>query len=212
FMLMEHYAPTFKDYKFRSEVALKFTKGKPKRYVTELTMHGHSDLVYAEHDDYAYFNIVEADSSKQNVMSFFRIKAGTAPTLHAKKVLDRDWSCFALAPHAHHLARKIWVYAVRPGADTVGLIKINDWRAEWQLMYLTDKFLYLPKGTEIHMFFTYDNTENNPENPHRPPRDAIYSFNADQEMMEFFLFCVPYRKGDENRKVRYPKSAGFLFE
>jgi hypothetical protein len=207
FLLLEHYAPTSKDYKFKSEVALKFTRGKPKRFVTELTMHGHSDLVVAEHHAYERLEL-----NDENRMTFFKIEAGTAPTLHAQKTLDKDWSCFGFAPHAHHLARKIVVYAVRPQGDTVPLVKIDDWRAEWQWMYLTDKFLYLPKGTTVHMFFTYDNTENNPENPYFPPRDVVYSFNADQEMMEFFLFCVPYKRGDEHRKVKYPRSAGYLFE
>lgn len=212
FMLMEHYAPTDKDYTFKSEVSLKFTQGKPKRYVTELTMHGHSDLVYTEYDNYAYFHLTKSDSMQESAMTMFKIPAGKVVTLHAKKTLDKDWSCFAVCPHAHHLARKIVTYAVTPSGDTLPLVRINDWRAEWQLMYLTQRFIYFPKGTTVHMFFTFDNTENNPENPYFPPRDAIYSFNADQEMMEFFLFCVPYKPGDERKKVKYPKSAGYLFE
>jgi hypothetical protein len=133
----------------------------------------------------------------------FLIPADTVVTLHCIKNIKEDISAFSLLVHAHHLAKSILAYVVTPKKDTIPLLKIPKWNFDWQFIYKFKKFEIIPKNSTIHYFVEYDNTINNLENPNSPPKDIHYSFEADQEMMELFIYYVPYAKGDEKIQLDY---------
>jgi hypothetical protein len=43
----------------------------------------------------------------------------------------------------------------------------------------------------------YDNTQQNPRNPTRPPKDVGYGWGTKDEMMNLVIYYVKYRVGDE---------------
>ena len=131
------------------------------------------------------------------------LQADRVITFHSMNTIEQDLSAFSVLAHAHHLARKMLAYAVTPKNDTIPLLRINDWDFNWQYIYKFNKYVKLPKDTEIHFWVTYDNTANNPENPFVPPRDITSSFKEDDEMMELFIYSVPHKTGDENKLVEY---------
>lgn len=131
------------------------------------------------------------------------IPANTIQTFHYSETVTSDLSVFSVYGHAHHLCKNMLAYAVTPNNDTIPLLKINDWKFNWQLTYRFEKYIKIPKDSEIHFYATYDNTINNPENRHNPPKDVYASFMADDEMMEFFLMYLDYQEGDELLKIDY---------
>ncbi len=133
----------------------------------------------------------------------FYIPKDSVVSLHCRKVIKEDISAFSLLVHAHHLAKSMLAYVVTPKNDTIPLLKIPKWNFNWQFIYKFKKFEIIPKNSIVHYFVEYDNTINNLENPNFPPKDIHYSFEADQEMMELFIYYVPYSKGDEKMPLDY---------
>ena len=66
--------------------------------------------------------------------------------------------------------------------------------------------LKIPAGSEIIVKATYDNTENNPDNPFSPPKvikerqnlNGKGSMRTSDEMLQFIINYLPYEEGDEN--------------
>lgn len=157
-------------------------------------------------DDCRRFTTVALHGHRHTVGGTFHIPADSVVTLHSRRRVADSLSAFAVLVHAHHLAREMLAYAVVPTGDTIPLLHIPEWDFNWQFIYKFKEYELVPKGSVIHFFVTYDNTAGNPENPHFPPLDVRYSFDADQEMMELFLFGVPFMEGDRGREVIYPNS------
>ncbi len=154
-------------------------------------------------DDCRRFSTVALHGHRHLVNGPFRIPADSVITLHSKRMLKDTVSVFALLAHAHHLAVEMIAFAVTPANDTVPLLRIPRWDFNWQFIYKLPEYVVLPKGTVVNFFVKYDNTSKNHENPFNPPRNVNYSFDADQEMMELFLFHVPFKSGDAGRVINY---------
>jgi hypothetical protein len=182
FIFLIHYAPYPVMESDSSVFIMHITREKNLREYATFSLHGHSD--------------VQGER--------FFIPAGQKVTLHASKTIEEDLSAFAVLAHAHHLARAMKAYCITPQQDTIPLLLIDNWDFNWQFLYKFRNYEKLPAGSVVHFFVAYDNTTDNPENPNNPPKDVSYSFDADQEMMEFFIYHVPYRDGDELLKIEYP--------
>jgi len=185
FYFLIHYIPTPVEEYDSSSFNIYTYKDKPERYI----------------------EVIPIWSSHHMVNGPLLIPADTVITFHSVNTIEKDLSAFSVLAHAHHLAQKMLAYAVTPINDTISLLRINDWDFNWQYIYKFKKYIVLPKGTKVHFWVTYDNTPNNPENPFVPPRDITSSFKADDEMMELFIYTVPYKANDENESVVY--SEGF---
>ena len=68
-------------------------------------------------------------------------------------------------PHSHLICKSIIYYAVKPGIDTIKLVKINKWDFEWQDYYTFKKLVKIPNGYRLYSKHIYDNTATNPNNP-----------------------------------------------
>ena len=106
-------------------------------------------------------------------------------------MLPVDVTLLSIYPHAHYLARDIRAVAVLPDGAERSLIWIKDWNFNWQDIYQYAKPIRLPRGTIIATRFTYDNSSDNPRNPHQPPRDVIYGPHSSDEMADLWLQVVP---------------------
>ncbi len=69
-----------------------------------------------------------------------------------------------------------------PDGQTLTLLRIDDWDLDWQDQYTFAKPVSLPKGTELVTTIVYDNSVDNPENPHSPPQTISWGRESNDEM------------------------------
>lgn len=151
-----------------------------------------------------YYGVLTyADSTEGLLNPPFLIPANTKRTLIAD--LPTAWiapvplSVLSLTPHAHVVATSFKAYSYRPGfTDTIPLIHIPKWDFYWQGTYTLRKPLKLNTNRTTRAEVTYDNTVNNPENPHSPPQDVRWGEKTSDEMLYLFASVVTYQTGDEN--------------
>jgi hypothetical protein len=87
-------------------------------------------------------------------------------------------------------------YAVLPDGKRVTLIHIPHWDFNWQQQYLYPRPLRLPADTRVEMEFTYDNSADNPRNPHQPPQRVRYGPGSTDEMAGLHITVVPVQESD----------------
>ena len=95
-----------------------------------------------------------------------------------------------ILPHAHYLAKELKGYADLPDGTRRWLMAIQNWDFNWQGEYQYPAPIQLPKGTRVTMEWTFDNSTNNPRNPHSPPRRVTYGSDTTDEMAEMWLQVV----------------------
>jgi tetratricopeptide (TPR) repeat protein len=116
------------------------------------------------------------------------IPAGTKHhTVTDEFTLPIDVDVHTIFPHAHSLCRELQVVAERPDGSHEPLIAIGHFDENWHDSYRYRQPVRLPRGTRLLSTFTYDNSEDNIRNRHRPPRRVVYGSNADDEMAEVYL-------------------------
>jgi Flp pilus assembly protein TadD len=111
-------------------------------------------------------------------------------------VLPVDVEVSGVQPHAHYLAREIKGLATLPDGTRTWLIYIKDWDFDWQDFYAYAKPVVLPKGTELTMEITYDNSAGNRRNPHSPPRRVTWGQKSSDEMGDLWIQVVPRHAAD----------------
>jgi tetratricopeptide (TPR) repeat protein/mono/diheme cytochrome c family protein len=113
--------------------------------------------------------------------------------------LPIDVDLLAVYPHAHYLARDILAAAALPDGSSKTLLRIKKWDLNWQEVFRYVEPVRLPKGTEVTMRYTYDNSEDNIANPNHPPQRVKAGNRASDEMAHFWLQVLP---------VNYPADQG----
>ncbi len=174
-ILNVHYAPSPIPLTDQSAVNFYFAKGPVGREVQTLTMNE---------------NFITNQP--------FMLKAEAKPTFYMHTArLPEAVSLISVMPHMHRLGKTFLSYAITPTDEVIPLIKIPAWDFNWQTTYQFDTLVHLPKGTIIFAEATYDNTAQNPENPHRPPKDITYGWGTKDEMMNLIFYYVKHQPGDE---------------
>jgi Flp pilus assembly protein TadD len=115
--------------------------------------------------------------------------------------LPIDVKVLAIYPHAHYLGHDLNAYATLPDGTTRSLIRIRDWDPAWQGVFRYRDAIDLPRGTVISMRYSYDNSENNPRNPHSPPRRVTAGNQSTDEMCHLWLQVVPKTSDGSDRRV-----------
>ena len=82
-------------------------------------------------------------------------------------------------------------------------MRINKWDFRWQYYYTYTNPVKIPKGSVIHVYGVYDNTDKNPNNPFHPPQqikqgEGNESMQTTEEMFQFIFTYMPYKNGDES--------------
>jgi hypothetical protein len=117
-------------------------------------------------------------------------------------VLPGDTDLLSVYPHAHYLGKDIRVEAKLPDGTSRTLLHIAKWSFHWQQDYRYLSPVFLPRGTTISMRFTYDNSDENPQNPHHPPVHVTYGGNSSDEMGNLALQLLPRVPSDAAIIVR----------
>lgn len=179
-----HYGPSAIDTFDFSRIELYFAEKRPERPLKELQM---------------------GTLGETPVVPEFIVKAGTISEFSTRYKVPADMSVLTINPHMHLLGQEFTAYAISENKnDTIPLIHIPKWDFRWQYFYTFKHILKIPKGYEIVVNATFDNTIHNPNNPYSPPKTITESgkhMKTTDEMFQFFITYVPYRVGDENIKL-----------
>ena len=111
-------------------------------------------------------------------------------------LLPVDVDVLGIYPHAHLLGRDLQGYALLPDGRKEWLIWIDDWDWNWQAVYRYQNPISLPKGTLLVMRYTYDNSSDNPLNPHHPPKRVIAGNRTEDEMAHLWIQVLPKNNFD----------------
>ena len=141
-----HYRPTGKPTSDRSRIGLYFAKD-PVTNIVASTVAGTVDVNIAP-EDKNYWRQVYMD-------------------------VPSDIRLIGVSPHMHYLGREVRAVANLPGGEEIPLLNITDWNFRWQNVYMLREPISLPAGTRINAWFRFDNSSDNPANPHvRPARSG----------------------------------------
>jgi hypothetical protein len=174
-----HYHPSGKPEDDRSEIGLYATK-KP----ATKTMAGYT--LCSDRID------IPKNSKRHCILISSRIRA--------------DIHLYTVVPHAHYLAREFRLCATLPDGTQQPLLWITDWDLDWQDQYRYLKPVRLPKGTLVTLAVYFDNSAENPRNPHKPPRRVRFGIKADDEMCACHLEFLP---DDPSGYKAYPQKSPF---
>jgi tetratricopeptide (TPR) repeat protein len=116
--------------------------------------------------------------------------------------LPEDVYVLAVYPHAHYLCTLMEGYATLPDGTRKWLIRIPHWDLNWQGVFVLKKRLFLPKGTVVSMRYHYDNSADNPRNPHNPPVEVHGGDRSTDEMGDLWLQLLPAAGGDHRASIR----------
>jgi tetratricopeptide (TPR) repeat protein len=102
----------------------------------------------------------------------------------------------AVQPHAHQLAKSVYVVAEFLDGRVEKLIDIPQWDFRWQDVYVYSQPPWLPAGTRLRMQYVYDNSAANPHNPSTPPRRVVFGQKASSEMGDVWLQVLTIKSDD----------------
>jgi hypothetical protein len=168
-VLQVHYHPTGKPEADWTRVALYFTDRKPSRRMMDIPL-GSNRIDIA------------AGERAYKVNDHFTIPV--------------DVDAIAINPHAHYVCKEMWGYAILPNGKRITLIHIPDWNFQWQQGYTYSTPMRLPAGTRVEMEFIYDNSDQNPRNPHHPAQRVRWGPGSADEMAGLHIQVVPVDEED----------------
>ncbi len=105
--------------------------------------------------------------------------------------LPVDVEVLGIYPHAHYLGKRLEAWATLPDQQKKSLILIPNWDIDRQSVYRYRSPVFLPKGTVVHMRYVYDNSSDNPHNPHVPPVRVKAGNRSEDEMAHLWLQLLP---------------------
>lgn len=133
--------------------------------------------------------------------------------------LPVDVELVGLYPHAHYLGKEMRAWAEFEDGRRRPLLHIPEWDFNWQAEYRFARPVSLPAGVKLAMEFRYDNSADNPKNPHDPPRRVLYGPESADEMGDLWIQVVPQRgkdlaalKLDFARKETAARLGGYRFK
>ncbi len=160
-----HMRPDGKPESIQPEVGLYFTDQRPTKFPMLLQLENDRALKIPPGDKY----FVVTDDFK----------------------LPLDVELLAIYPHAHYVGKDIQGFATLPDGKRKSLIWIKDWNFDWQGVFRYQQPVSLPKGTTLHMRWTYDNSAGNVRNPNNPPKLVVAGNQATDEMSHLWVQVLP---------------------
>jgi tetratricopeptide (TPR) repeat protein len=109
--------------------------------------------------------------------------------------LPVDVAVLGIYPHAHYLGRDLEGWATLPEGRKVWLVWIRNWDIDRQSVYSYEKPIFLPKGSVLHMRYTYDNSASNIHNPNSPPIRVVAGNRSVDEMAHLWVQLLPVGTG-----------------
>lgn len=119
--------------------------------------------------------------------------------------LPVDVEAISITGHAHYICETMEMTATLPDGSVKTLLEITDWDLDWQDKYYFAEPVILPEGTVLKSVISYDNSANNPDNPHTPPVRVKWGRESTDEMGSITLIGVPLEADDFTRLSRATK-------
>lgn len=116
----------------------------------------------------------------------------------ASAKLRNDVKAISIFPHMHLLGREMTAEAALPDGTTKLLIHVPDWDFNWQDTYHFKEPIPLPGGTVINVTAYYDNSADNPDNPHNPPKAVTWGEQTSDEMCIVFLSYIRDKEREDD--------------
>lgn len=169
-VIQTHYHRDGKEEKDRMQIGLYFSKEKVDKPYQVLVVNG-----------FGLLSFIPAGNDKY-------ITRGSA-------IVNADCTVHSVMPHMHLLGKKVKVTMTPPDGETQMLVQIDDWDYNWQETYWFKKPIDVKKGTKIDIEATYDNSDQNPNNPRKPPGMVFIGEQTTNEMLFGFLGATTDVKG-----------------
>lgn len=155
-ILQVHYNKSGKPEKDQTKVAVYTNKTKPREQV---------DVVFIPNP-------------------FIRIVPGKAGQMFKSEIpIPAKIKIYSLMPHMHLLGKAMKATAIYPDGKEKVLIDVRDWDFNWQLIYNLKNPEILPAGSKLRLEAEYDNSTDNPFQPHDPPKLVRWGEETTDEMM-----------------------------
>jgi hypothetical protein len=111
--------------------------------------------------------------------------------------LPCDIKLVVVVPHMHLFGREAKATATLPDGTIEPLVWIKDWDFNWQDQYHLAQPRKFPKGTRFDYEAIYDNSDENPLNPHSVPREITWGEETTDEMFLCFFLVTADRPEDQ---------------
>ncbi len=98
-----------------------------------------------------------------------------------------DLTLLGVTPHMHLTGKAMRLTATFPDGTARTLVDVPRWNFQWQLSYRFREPVKIPSGTRLDVYAVFDNSDKNPQNPHKPPRAITLGESTDNEMCSMFL-------------------------
>jgi hypothetical protein len=117
----------------------------------------------------------------------FEIPAG-APNheVRAETVVNEPAKLVWVQPHMHYRAKNYELTIVYPSGEEKTILRVPNYRFDWQVGYELAEPLELPKGTKVKTVAHYDNSRANKFNPD-PTKNVRYGAQSWDEMHVTFV-------------------------
>lgn len=176
-VMQTHFHPSGKPEWEEAELALYFADEPPSKQMVSIQM---PPL-------FGYFAGIDVPAGKND---FEISQSFTLPV---------DVEAVQIGGHAHYICREMELHATLPDGKKLDLLTIDDWDLDWQDQYQFKQPIPLPAGTKLDARLVYDNSADNPENPHSPPRRIKWGRESTDEMGSVTLLVVPTQKSDTSK-------------
>ncbi|QDV25072.1 redoxin domain-containing protein [Aureliella helgolandensis] len=187
------YAPGSPPMEFEDGLAIEVKAGSKLLFEMHYTPNGSAT------DDLSYVGFRFTD--KENVRKRVRGRAAidqdfVIPPNAAKHevtadyVVKHDENLLSLTPHMHLRGKSFRYDAHFPDGRTETVLNVPNYDFNWQLKYVLDTPLNLPKGTRIRCTAVFDNSKYNLTNPD-PSQSVKWGDQSFEEMMIGFMDTVP---------------------
>ena len=114
-----------------------------------------------------------------------------------------DTRIVSFMPHMHLRGKDFEFKAVYPTGESQVLLQVPNYSFSWQLVYVPQGDIAIPKGTKLHCIAHYDNSANNPYNPD-PSKSITWGDQSWDEMMIGF-FDVAFDKNMDVKELFPPE-------
>jgi hypothetical protein len=173
-MFQYHFHPTGKEETEQSTVGLYFAKEAPEHTLISIQL----PVAYGL---FSGLNIAPGENDF---------------TVRDSFVLPVDVEAVSIGAHAHYIGKTMKMTATFPDGKIKTLLDIKDWDFAWQDRYFFENIILLPKGTRLDSQVSWDNSDNNPKNPSRPPIQVTWGEQTKDEMGAVTLQVFPAVESD----------------
>jgi mono/diheme cytochrome c family protein len=132
----------------------------------------------------------------------FEIPAGDSNyEVKAEATIEEATKLVWVQPHMHYRGKDFELKAVYPSGQTVTVLKVPNYKFDWQVGYELAEPLDLPKGTRLETVSHYDNSAANKNNPD-PTLNIRYGAQSWDEMNVGFMGILVDAKTDPTKVFR----------